>query len=170
MSKSFTLFNNRNPQKAYPIGWHTHMQPRHRSTPYTLTIEVECCTLINFNPHTTNDICRPITNPVLCDLYYCFSNSSLGFFMSPVKVSTKITSLGNNAIQFILSIFAASVIFLVLFYIPVGIVVRVGIEAFLGCCVLVSMKQYTIVIVAFSSFAIVSNQSFFANFEEIYLI
>ena len=54
-------------------------------------------------------------------------------------------------------LFAASVIFLVLFYIPVGIVVRVGIEAFLGCCVLVSMKQYTIVIVAFSSFAMVSN-------------
>ena len=54
-------------------------------------------------------------------------------------------------------LFAASVIFLVLFYIPVGIVVCVGIEAFLGCCVLVSMKQYTIVIVAFSSFAMVSN-------------
>ena len=170
MSKSYTLFKDCNPQKPYPIGWRTHMQPRHRSTPYTLTIEVECCTLINFNPHTTNDTCRPITNPVLCDLYYCFSNSSLGFFLSPFKVSTKITSLGNNAIQFILSIFAASVIFLVLFYIPVGIVVRVGIEAFLGCCVLVSMKQYTIVIVAFSSFAMVSNQSFFANLEEIYLI
>ena len=119
------------------------MQPLRQSTPYTLTIEVECCTLINFNPHTTNDTSRPITNPVLCDLYYCFSNSSLGFFLSPFKVSTKITSLGNNAIQFILSIFAASVILLVLFYIPVGTVVHVGNEAFLGCCVLVSIKQYT---------------------------
>jgi len=105
---------------------------------------VECYTLINFNSYTTNDTCRPIINLVLCDLYYCFSNSSLGFFMSPFKVSTKITSLGNNAIQFILSIFAASVILLVLFYIPVGIVVHVGIiEAFLGCCVLVAIKQYT---------------------------
>ena len=91
--------------------------------------------------------------------------------MSPFKVSTKTTSLGNNAIQFILSIFAASVILLVLFYIPVGIVVRVGnIEAFLGCCVLVSMKQYTIVIVAFSSFAMFQTSPFFANFEEIFLI
>ena len=65
--------------------------------------------------------------------------------MSPVMVSTKITSLGNNAIQFILSLFAASVILLVLFYIPVGtvLVVHVGNEAFLGCCVLVSIKQYT---------------------------
>ena len=143
MSKSDTLFKDRNPQKPYPIGWHIHMQPLHQSTPYTLTIEVECCTLINFNPHKTNSTCRPITNPVLCDLYYCFSNSSLGFFMSFFKVSTKITSLGNNAIQFILSIFAASVILLDLFYIPVGIVVHVGNEAFLGCCVLVSIKQYT---------------------------
>ena len=90
--------------------------------------------------------------------------------MSPFKVSAKTTSLGNNAIQFILSIFAASVVFLVLFYIPVGIVVRVGIEAFLGCCVLVSMKQYTIVIVAFSSFAMFQTSPFFANFEEIFLI
>ena len=99
-----------------------------------------------------------------------FQHSSLGFFMSPFKVSAKTTSLGNNAVQFILSIFAASVIFLVLFYIPVGIVVHVGIEAFLGCCVLVSMKQYTIVIVAFSSFAMFQTSPFFANFEEIFLI
>ena len=87
--------------------------------------------------------------------YTTVSAQQFGIFL--VSFSTKITSLGNNAIQFILSIFAASVIFLVLFYIPVGIVVHVGIEAFLGCCVLVSMKQYTIVIVAFSSFAMVSN-------------
>lgn len=168
MSKSYTLFKDRNPQKPYPIGWHTHMQPRHRSTPYTLTIEVECCTLINFNPHTTNDTCRPITNPVLCDLYYCFSNSSLGFFLSPFQLKLLHQAIMQSSS--FCQLFAASVIFLVLFYIPVGIVVRVGIEAFLGCCVLVSMKQYTIVIVAFSSFAMVSNQSFFANFEEIYLI
>ena len=97
-----------------------------------------------------------------------FQQQQFGIF--PVSFSTKITSLGNNAIQFILSIFAASVVFLVLFYIPVGIVVRVGIEAFLGCCVLVSMKQYTIVIVAFSSFAMFQTSPFFANFEEIFLI
>ena len=97
-----------------------------------------------------------------------FQQQQFGIF--PVSFSTKITSLGNNAIQFILSIFAASVILLVLFYIPVVIVVRVGIEAFLGCCVLVSMKQYTIVIVAFSSFAMFQTSPFFANFEEIFLI
>ena len=87
--------------------------------------------------------------------------------MSPFKVSAK---TNYNAIQFILSIFAASMIFLVLFYIPVGIVVHVGIEAFLECCVLESMKQYTIVIVAFSSFAMFQTSPFFANFEEIFLI
>ena len=170
MSKSYTLFKDRNPQKPYPIGWHIHMQPRHRSTPYTLTIEVECCTLINFNPHTTNDTCRPITNPVLCDLYYCFSTAVWDFSCLLSRFQLKLLLQVIMQSSSFCQLFAASVIFLVLFYIPVGIVVCVGIEAFLGCCVLVSMKQYTIVIVAFSSFAMVSNQPFFANFEEIYLI
>lgn len=62
----------------------------------------------------------------------------------------------------ICSDFAASMILLVLFYILVGVVVHVGIEAlFQRCCVFVSMKQYTIFIVAFSSFAMVLNWFFF---------